>query len=370
MTERDKREDNGNRGGRSRVTVPLMKDTFLQGFNRDKCRPPSGRSTAAQMMRVGDAERLLIREYGRTASIFDRFSVTSSNDVWGALRRFLPNLDGLRVLDLGCGPGAHTVRLARAVGDSGSVVGVDAARGMVEFARHRRGARGRKNLTFRLMDNRDLRLPDQSFDLVVSTFGLADVDRKQVVRETFRVLGNGGRFLCVSWGRANLESRAFADSLQALRREKPPPPDVLKLSQARRLIADLPENRPGRDRHPLMTLLRKAGFDAVRRRTDRVTHRFRTVGAYIRYKAAWGEYYRDLSRLTRTESRRFADDVARRVGWRSTRPGRPVTWELAFITARKRKRGASRAHRHILSANAAVRAARARGRSSLARPRA
>ena len=286
-------------------------------------------------MKADDAERLLIRENGRMAPVFDQFSVTSSKTVWDAVRPLLPDLAGLRVLDLGCGPGAHAVRLARAVGNSGSVVGVDAARGMVEFARRRGGTKAQKNLRFEQMDNRALRFPDRSFDLALTTFGLAGRDRERAVREVFRVLDIGGRFLCVGWGKTNPESRAFAEALIRLRQERPPPPVVLKLSEARQAIADLPENRPGRDKHPLMTYLRKVGFDSVRRRTRDVTVRFPNVLAYIHYKAAWGEYYRDLQRLTRIERRRFAYDVARRLGWRSGGSKHDVTWELSFISAHK-----------------------------------
>jgi len=287
-------------------------------------------------MNANDAEGLLIRENGRMASIFSRFSVTSSKTVWDAVRSFLPTLAGLRVLDLGCGPGAHAVRLARAVGRSGSVVGVDAARGMVEFARRRAGAKAWENLRFEQMDNRALRLPDRSFDLALSTFGLAGRDRERAVREVFRVLDPGGWFLYVGWGKANPESRAFAEALKQLRQDSPPPLFVLKLSEARQVIANLPESRPGRDKHPLMTQLRKCGFASVQRRTKRITVHFPSVAAYVRYKATGGEYYRDLDRLTRGDKRRFVDDVARRLRWQPTGSKRDVTWELSFISARKR----------------------------------
>jgi len=287
-------------------------------------------------MNASDAERILIRECGRMAPLFDRYSVTSSKAVWDTLRPFLPSLSEQRVLDLGCGPGAHAVRLASVVGDSGSVVGVDAARGMVEFARQRRGATVRKNVRFEQMDNRNLQFHDRSFDFVLSTFGLASRARERAVREAFRVLDNGGQFLCVSWGKANPEGRAFVDALNGLRRESPPPADVLKLSRARQLIADLPENRPGRDRHPLLTQLRKAGFDAVRVRRKNLTVHFSSITAYVHYKSAWGEYHRDLQRLTRAERRRFAVGIARRLGWRPNASGHDVTWELSFISARKR----------------------------------
>ncbi len=286
-------------------------------------------------MKTQNAERLLIREYGRMAPVYDRFSVTSSKVVWGKLRSLLPDLRGLRVLDIGCGPGAHTARLAHEVRPSGSVVGVDAAQGMIDFARRRPEMKTQTNLKFERMDSRSLRFRDQSFDLAVCTFGLANSARERAVREVFRVLDSGGRFLCVSWGRANPESRAFVEALNGLRRRYPPPGVVRELARARKVIADLPENRPGSDRHPLMTQMRKTGFHDVRRRVKEISVRFPSVGAYVRYKASWGEYYRDLNRLTPVARRRFVDEVASRLRWRPGRIGHTVTWELSFTEGQR-----------------------------------
>ena len=44
---------------------------------------------------------------------------------------------GMRVLDIGCGPGDVSFLAARLVGPTGSVLGVDAAPAMVELARDR-----------------------------------------------------------------------------------------------------------------------------------------------------------------------------------------------------------------------------------------
>jgi len=79
----------------------------------------------------------------------------------------LPHLtDGLRLLDVGCGPGTLTVDLAGRVGPAGEVVGVDISEQVVaEATAHADGA-GVANVTFRAGDFRDLGLPDGSFDVV------------------------------------------------------------------------------------------------------------------------------------------------------------------------------------------------------------
>jgi ubiquinone/menaquinone biosynthesis C-methylase UbiE len=56
---------------------------------------------------------------------------------------------GMRVLDVGCGPGDVSFIAARLVGPAGSVLGVDAASDVVEFARTRAAERGLSTVRFK-----------------------------------------------------------------------------------------------------------------------------------------------------------------------------------------------------------------------------
>jgi SAM-dependent methyltransferase len=79
----------------------------------------------------------------------------------------LPHLTGgLRLLDVGCGPGTLTVDLAARVGPSGEVVGVDISEQVVAEATAHAAQAGAGNVTFRAGDFRMLGLPDGSFDVV------------------------------------------------------------------------------------------------------------------------------------------------------------------------------------------------------------
>jgi ubiquinone/menaquinone biosynthesis C-methylase UbiE len=284
-------------------------------------------------MKVTEADRLLLREYGRMASVYDRFSITSANAVWTEIRKRLPDLRSRRALDLCCGPGAHTVRLAGAVGPAGSVHGIDAARGMIEFARRRHDAGGRSNLRFERMDSRRLRYPARTFDFVLSAFGVSLRAPEKALREVFRVLDKGGSFLYVSWAGANPESKAFLAALTELRQRRPSLPDVRRLALARQVLSKPPADLPRGKEPTLVTKLRGVGFRQIHRVVRPVTVRFRNPGAYVRYKATWGEYDRDLSRLSRREKMRFVEDVARRLGWSRGGRGPTVTWNLSFTTA-------------------------------------
>jgi trans-aconitate methyltransferase len=92
-----------------------------------------------------------------------------------------------RVLDLGCGDGTLTVRIADLV-PAGEVVGIDASRGMIEVARRQR----RDNLRFVLMDISDLDFAEES-DLIFSNATLHWVkDHGRLLRRVRAALRHNG----------------------------------------------------------------------------------------------------------------------------------------------------------------------------------
>jgi ubiquinone/menaquinone biosynthesis C-methylase UbiE len=81
---------------------------------------------------------------------------------------FLPYLrPGMRVLDVGCGPGSITLGLAEAV-TPGEVVGVDVQPSQVAQAQALSAARGVRNTRFEVADVYRLPFPDGSFDAVLA----------------------------------------------------------------------------------------------------------------------------------------------------------------------------------------------------------
>jgi ubiquinone/menaquinone biosynthesis C-methylase UbiE len=73
---------------------------------------------------------------------------------------------GMRVLDIGCGPGDVSFVAARLVGPTGTVLGVDAAPTMVELARARAREKGLSTVHFTL-DAVDTIVPDEPVDAVI-----------------------------------------------------------------------------------------------------------------------------------------------------------------------------------------------------------
>jgi SAM-dependent methyltransferase len=90
--------------------------------------------------------------------------------VSGPLLAFAQPRAGSIVIDVGCGCGATTIELARAVGPSGRVVGIDLSEPMLAVAMER--LRMFANATCLLGDAAELPLRDLGAELIVSRFGV------------------------------------------------------------------------------------------------------------------------------------------------------------------------------------------------------
>ena len=103
------------------------------------------------------------------------------------------------VLDVGCGTGDLTLEVARRVGSSGLVAGIDAAPEMVARARQK-ARRRHMAIDFRVEPVEKMSFADQTFDVVVSSLvfhHLPDALKRQGLAEIRRVLKPGGRLLLV-----------------------------------------------------------------------------------------------------------------------------------------------------------------------------
>jgi len=90
--------------------------------------------------------------------------------VTGPLLAFAAPRSGSTVIDVGCGCGATTIELARAVGASGRVIGLDISEPMLALAASRLSEFG--NSTTMLGDAADLPLSNLNAELIVSRFGV------------------------------------------------------------------------------------------------------------------------------------------------------------------------------------------------------
>jgi SAM-dependent methyltransferase/biotin carboxylase len=123
-------------------------------------------------------------------------SATASSLGCGAPSENADFQPGETVLDLGCGGGIDSLIAAKAVGDTGRVIGIDMSDYMVLLARHNQAKMGLHHLEFLQGEIEDLPVPSASVDVVISNDSVnLSPDKDAVFREMFRVLKPGGRFV-------------------------------------------------------------------------------------------------------------------------------------------------------------------------------
>ena len=107
---------------------------------------------------------------------------------------------GERVLDVGFGTGATTVPFAAAVSPGGHVTGVDISRPMLAQARKNVAAAGLSNVSLVLADAQVHRFAADSFDLVISRFGVMFfADPVAAFSNLYGGLRRGGRLCMAVW---------------------------------------------------------------------------------------------------------------------------------------------------------------------------
>jgi ubiquinone/menaquinone biosynthesis C-methylase UbiE len=101
-------------------------------------------------------------------------------------------------LDLATGTGIVAHLLAKEVGDSGSIVGMDMNEEMLDIAASR--ADSQPNLSFAACRAEELDCPNGSFDYVICQQGFQFFsDRSAAAKEIFRVLRDGGTAIVSVW---------------------------------------------------------------------------------------------------------------------------------------------------------------------------
>jgi ubiquinone/menaquinone biosynthesis C-methylase UbiE len=140
--------------------------------------------------------------------LYDRFvrfreTVTTGLGAHGEeALRLHPPLPGQRVLDVGCGFGDTTQRIAGLVSPDGEAVGVDAAPRFIEDAVREAGEAGVANARFLVADVQEAIAGEAGFDMAFSRFGtMFFASPVAAMRNVAAALAPGGKLVMVVWRR-------------------------------------------------------------------------------------------------------------------------------------------------------------------------
>jgi ubiquinone/menaquinone biosynthesis C-methylase UbiE len=156
---------------------------------------------------------------------YDRYVAPQEVDLANEALRLVGLEPGERFLDVAAGTGGLSLPAARL---GAHVLATDWSPAMIERFEARSREEGLRDAYGRVMDCHALDLPDDSFDVTGSQFGVMLVpDQPRALREMVRVTKPGGRALLIAYGSpADLEFlRIFIGALKAVAPEFPGLPD-------------------------------------------------------------------------------------------------------------------------------------------------
>jgi SAM-dependent methyltransferase len=131
---------------------------------------------------------------------------------------------GERVVDVGCGCGHTTLEIARRVGPTGSVTGVDIASAMIERAQQAVRDAGLTQVHFENADAQLHTFEPGGFDVVFSRFGVMFfADPAAAFANLREALRPGGRLTFVCWQALQCNPWMFVPFSAALQHVPPPP---------------------------------------------------------------------------------------------------------------------------------------------------
>lgn len=163
---------------------------------------------------------------------------------------------GQAVLDVATGPGEPALSIAGIVGAKGQVIGVDVVPAMIEAAGREAGRRGLGNASFRVASADELPFDDESFDAVVSRFGVMFFPSPlEGIREMLRVLKPRGKLAMAAWHHAR--NNPFHSVLAEI---------VERFVESPRVDADAPDAFRFAPPGKLLHVAREAGIADARER--------------------------------------------------------------------------------------------------------
>ena len=105
-----------------------------------------------------------------------------------------------RLIDVACGTGDIAKLYLRATDNNASILCVDPNINMIKECK--KNLKNYKNIKWKVCSAEKLNVPDNSFDFYTISFGIRNVkDINKSLKEAYRVLKKGGRFVCLEFSK-------------------------------------------------------------------------------------------------------------------------------------------------------------------------
>ncbi len=133
--------------------------------------------------------------YKKVARLYDALFEPLNSGLRRIGMKMFPPREGMAVLDIGCGTGAHLEHYQKA---GCNVYGIDQSPAMLQVARNRLG----ENANLYMGDASNMPYPDNEFDLIIMSTVLHEMRRavrSAVINEAKRTLKENGRILLIDF---------------------------------------------------------------------------------------------------------------------------------------------------------------------------
>jgi len=208
---------------------------------------------------------------------------------------------GETVLDVATGPGTAALLAAARVTPNGAVTGVDSSEAMLAIARQKADKAGLA-VEFVQGDVEALAMPEASFDVVLSNFGLGTTDPARSLAAIRQLLKAGGRFALTHWGPTSRPAQAFYDLMR--RRQAAEPNARLEWLRGTDLTAR-PWMTDCTTPEALAALLAGHGFQNVQSSAREYELKFADSDAYLEMSLAFPLARAEFDALSPTAQRMF-----------------------------------------------------------------
>ena len=160
------------------------------------------------MTQVDKTPEKISKMFGAIAKSYDKNNNIISLGLHKIIKKSAVKLldisDDMKILDLCCGTGDIT-DIINSKNYKLEVCGIDFSAEMISLAQKKF-----PKYNFQLGDATNLKVGDSSIDVVTMAFGLRNIENRQsAIKESYRVLKQGGQFLHLDFGYKNIFSKIF-----------------------------------------------------------------------------------------------------------------------------------------------------------------